>query len=55
MATKPSECGTFMARASLDLWRTHDLPGLDLSAQTSGRAQHDKPRRAQGYEGQGST
>jgi hypothetical protein len=38
-----------------DLRRTHDLLGLGLSAQTSGRAQHGEPRRALCYEGQGST
>jgi hypothetical protein len=33
---------------------THDLSGLGLSVQAAGRAQHNEPRRAPGYEGQGS-
>ena len=48
--TEPSDCGAFMARAP-DLRRTHNLPGLGHSAQTFGRAEHDKPRRTLGYEG----
>jgi hypothetical protein len=55
-----------MTYESLGLWRiyarmypsqqhTHDLSGLGPSAQTAGRAQHDEPRCALGYEGQGST
>jgi hypothetical protein len=35
------------------LWRTHDLSGLGLSVQADGRVQHDEPRRAPGYKGQG--
>jgi hypothetical protein len=37
------------------LRRTHDLPGLGLSAQTSSSAQHNEPRQALAYEGQEST
>jgi hypothetical protein len=32
---------------------THDLSGLALRSQTAGRAQHNKPHQAKGYEGQG--
>jgi hypothetical protein len=32
-----------MAHMLLNLWHTHDLSGLGLSAQTTGRAQHDEP------------
>jgi hypothetical protein len=35
------------------LWRTHDLSGIGLSAQTADNAQHDESHRALGYEGQG--
>jgi hypothetical protein len=52
---KHIDCGIFMAHAPHDQQRTHDLPGLGLSAQTSVRAQHDKTRRAPGYEGREST
>lgn len=37
---------------TLDLLRTHALPRLGLSAQTSGKAQHEEPCRAPGYRGQ---
>jgi hypothetical protein len=51
---QPPVCDVFMARTHLGLRRTHDLSGLGLSAQTTGRAQHNDPRRAPSYEGQGS-
>jgi hypothetical protein len=44
-----------MSLAPLGLQRTHDLSGLGLSVQAAGRARHDEPRQALGYEGQGST
>jgi hypothetical protein len=43
MAYEPSDYGAFMARTPLDLRCTHDLPGLGMSAQTAGSAQHDEP------------
>jgi hypothetical protein len=47
----PSNFGAFMVPARL--WRTHDLSGIGLSAQTADNAQHDESHRALGYEGQG--